>query len=203
MACVWPGLPQLWRHGSWLGLAAALAFAAVLNFALVNTLIWTQWFSLTWRAMAWTSVGAIWLAGIAWTWRQERYAAASMTANAPPNPSSPAEDLFSVATREYLQGNWVAAHEKLAQLLAKNENDVQARLLLASVYRRTDRIPEARAELQRLTKMERAAAWQFEIDHELEMIDQPNLAQVVAQSPDRATPETANAHPTAPPCKAA
>jgi hypothetical protein len=192
----------LWRHGSWLGLAVALAFTVVLSFALVNTLIWTEWFSLMWRTAAWTGAGAIWLVGVAWTWRHESHAAARNTANNLPNPSSPTEDLFSAATREYLQGNWVAVHEKLAQLLAKNDNDIEARLLLASVYRRTDRVCEARAELHRLTKMEKAAAWQFEIDRELEMIGR-TTAQEVAQSGERDTSDNADPQPTAPTCKAA
>src|SRR5688572_4720673 len=117
-ACVWPGLPQLWRQGSWFGLAAAVAFAAAMNFALVNSLIWTEWFGAVWRTMAWMTAGAIWLAGVAWTWRQESRNTSSAAAKVTPDPCSPTEDLFSAATREYLQGNWVSTHEKLDQLLA-------------------------------------------------------------------------------------
>jgi hypothetical protein len=198
MAWVWPGLPQLWRHGSWFGLAAAVAFAVALNIALVNTLIWTEWFGPFWRAMAWMMAGGTWLAGVAWTWRTGQSTNALMDTNEAAG-DSPSEDLFSAATREYLQGNWVAAREKLERLLAEDPNDVEARLLLATLYRRTHRAPEARAELERLTKMEKAVAWRFEIERELELIDKIVLA------PSHAETETGptEPRPTTPTCKAA
>jgi hypothetical protein len=168
-ACVWPGLPQLWRQGSWLGLAAALVFAACLNFALVTSLVWIERFDPVWRASAWTMAGAIWLAGVAWSWfeaeKSRRVAAAAST-----EAITPTEDLFSAATREYLQGNWVGAEQRLQELLRKNAEDVEARLMLATIYRRTKRYPDARNELQRLGTMEKGAHWQFEIDRELENV---------------------------------
>jgi hypothetical protein len=194
MAWVWPGLPQLWRKGSWLGLAAAVAFAAAFNVALVNSLIWTDWFGPAWRATAWIGAAAIWMTGVVCTWRTQRPTQAAIEANE--TPACPSEDLFSAATREYLQGNWLAAGERLERLLANNGDDIEARLLLATLYRRTRRVSEARAELERLRTMEKATAWQFEIDRELEWLDRLP-AEPVGDEATRDNPQTA------PTCKAA
>jgi hypothetical protein len=159
-------------------LAAALAFAACLNFALVTTLIWIEWFDPLWRASAWTVAGGIWLVGVAWSWAESR-ASRRVAAAANTETITPAEDLFSAATREYLQGNWVAAEQRLAELLGNNAEDVEARLMLATLYRRTNRLAEARNELYRLSKLEKAAAWQFEIDRELELANPQSAGEPV------------------------
>lgn len=48
--------------------------------------------------------------------------------------------------------------------------DVQARLLLATLLRRTKRWPEAREQLETLSRLEAAANWEFEIADELERL---------------------------------
>jgi hypothetical protein len=42
LTMAWPGRARLWLRGGWTDLGLAVAFAAVLNFALVTTFIWPQ-----------------------------------------------------------------------------------------------------------------------------------------------------------------
>jgi hypothetical protein len=42
-AYLWPGLPQVWLRGSYVGLALAIGFTALANVLLVATLAWDEW----------------------------------------------------------------------------------------------------------------------------------------------------------------
>ena len=60
--CLWPGLPQLARHGSWPALAVAVAAASLLNVVLLATFVWTDLVSPQVRIMYWLSLGVAWSA---------------------------------------------------------------------------------------------------------------------------------------------
>ncbi|MEL7338384.1 MAG: hypothetical protein AAFN70_19505, partial [Planctomycetota bacterium] len=47
LACLWPGLPELWYRGRPSGFPAAIAFAASINVLLVALFIYPQWLSPT------------------------------------------------------------------------------------------------------------------------------------------------------------
>ena len=42
-AYLWPGLPQVWLRGSWVGLTLAVGFTALANVLLAATLVWDEW----------------------------------------------------------------------------------------------------------------------------------------------------------------
>src|SRR5258707_1331126 len=92
---IWPGLPQLWRHGSWSGLAQAAGFAVLLNLVLLATYGWTEWISPGVRVVGWLAVGGWWLSAVVRTMRQKRTAVQA---------AAESRDLFPDAQREYLRG---------------------------------------------------------------------------------------------------
>lgn len=153
---VWPGLAALWLRGRWSGLLAAVAFAAALNVSLLAQFASTQPLSLTVVLSLWLAVATSWAGGFWWSIRELRQSQAP--------PSAEAEqDLFIQAQNEYLKGHWFEAEAKLDRLLRSNPEDVDARLLLASLLRHTRRLREASRQLDRLQRQDQSAKWQLEI----------------------------------------
>jgi thioredoxin-like negative regulator of GroEL len=71
--------------------------------------------------------------------------------------------LFRRAQAEYLQGDYFQAEATLTGLLAREPRDAEARLLLATLLRHTQRYEEAEDQLKQLSRFETAARWQIEI----------------------------------------
>lgn len=72
-------------------------------------------------------------------------------------------DLFLQATTFYLKGNWFETECVIRKLLRNNPGDVEARLLLATLYRHTDRFVEAENGLRELSRFDNAKIWHYEI----------------------------------------
>jgi thioredoxin-like negative regulator of GroEL len=108
------------------------------------------------QSLIWLAAGGIWIASavISAGW----VAGLRMS-----GPSADDEDLFNAAQSEYLKGNWYEAEVALGQLLNHNVVDVEARLMLAALLRRTGRSHEASEQLTRLSRTEGAERWLPEI----------------------------------------
>ena len=174
MTCVWPGLTALWERGSWRGLTVAVAFAGVLNFALLATFTTGQIPAASWPLIpgaAWVLVLSFWVANFALANRK--------SAAGQPQP----ESLFREAQTEYLKGHWIEAETLLARLLAQNPDDVEARLMRAMVERRTGRFPAARATLIELCQLESSSRWRLEIETELARLAARESAPATSPSP--------------------
>lgn len=161
---LWPGLAPLWQRGAFSGLVLALVFSALLNLTIATTWIWTEAVTTNVRWMAWGAVLAIW-GGSAW-------AAAGWGRAEGPRSGPTSGALFQTAVSEYLQGNWLEAERVLRQLLQRNTRDLEARLLLATLYRHTERMSEASAELDRLATFDGSEAWEFEIGRERALLSE-------------------------------
>lgn len=152
---LWPGVAQVLRRGSWAGLAAALGAALALNLALLGTFGWTELFAPAVRSGLWIFAGAIWLGLVA---------LAAGWKTAPLGGQTPCDNgLFLAARDDYLKGNWFEAERGLRNALARDERDLECRLLLATLLRHTGRAEEAGQELDRLERLEGAARWAAEI----------------------------------------
>jgi len=167
---VWPGLARLWLRGQWSGLAVAMGFGSLLQLALVVTFVWPQLLSRDlpiWAAPtgAWVLVVGLWIAGVRSTLALRR----QLAREAMGNPAA-VEPLLRQVQTEYLKGHWIEAESLLRQLLGQRPADVEAQLLLATLYRRTKRYDEARAQLDALTQHAAAAKWIDEIDRELKLL---------------------------------
>ena len=196
-ACLWPGFPHLWNRGSWAGLALALGFTVLLNVLLVATLVWTEWMSSGARQIGLGVLAVIW--SFAWLesradWR--RYLAdrramdladqrtvgavtikaadsmGSMGTDGPEiqGPGDQSDQLYRAAQQQYLAGDWLRCEQLLMQLLKLDKRDIEARLLLATLWRHLGRTEEAARQLQRLERLEAAAPWSYEIAQELAII---------------------------------
>ncbi len=159
---LWPGLPFLYR-GEILGLLLAVGAAAVLNLALLSSFVWIELLSHGLKVALWFALAAAWLAAAWWAWRVLRTAAV-------PLPEPPAEQGFAAALHHYLRGDWFEAERLLAGLLERNEEDVESRLLLATLLRHRKRFDEALRHLEFLQGLDASAAWHWEICRERQLL---------------------------------
>lgn len=160
LSCLWPGLVGLWLRGQWKGLAAALGFAALLNFALVASFVWPELLGVTLRQLVWPVVGAAWVMAVWRNWKN------LPGPTAPETGSSSREDLFLGAQTEYLNGHWLEAESLMERLLGSWPTDVDAHLMLATLYRHTGRLAEAGRQLRWLERQPGSEKWWFEIAEE-------------------------------------
>jgi tetratricopeptide (TPR) repeat protein len=155
---LWPGLPQLWLEGAWSGLALALVAAGLADVLLLSTLVWVEWFSPALVKLGWLTAGGLWIGAAT-------VAVCSQAKKGVVDGDSP-EGLFRRAQGEYLQGDYFQAEATLAEVLAKNPRDAEARLLLATLLRHSKRYDEAEDQLKQLSRFETAVRWQIEMTGE-------------------------------------
>jgi hypothetical protein len=181
---LWPGLPQLWR-GFASGLVLALGFAVVLNLLLLASLVWVELLTPLHLRLGWLALGCLWVGSVGFS------AWVGPHGVAPPQAIS-AEGLFREALSEYLQGNWFEAERALASLMRLSPRDIEGRLLLATLLRRTLRLPEASEQLARLELLRDAHKWSLEIGSEKRL-----LARAQTTSPPEDEPAAENSPPQA------
>lgn len=163
LTLVWPGMPWLWLRGSLLGLVLALAFAVVLDVAVITTWIWSELVDVRLSLAVWTATAAIWLAGTA----------SAVTGFPPPIPrgrDDAAEAVFIEARDAYLSRDWLTAETKLRTVLVMAPTDGESQLLLGTLLRRAGRTDEAIAALQSLARSDPGGPWRVEIARELERL---------------------------------
>ena len=161
-AYLWPGLPQLARDGNWAALAFAVAAAALLNAVLLGTWFWTDLFAPGLRIICWVFLGVAWsISAGYWAWTDRRQAAAA---------GKTGGKIFEEALEDYLKGNWFEAERKLNLLLRRDEHDLEARLLMATLLRHTKRFDDATHQLNLLVRLDGAHRWALEIHREGELL---------------------------------
>ncbi len=163
LTLVWPGLPWLWLRGSVAGLVLALAFAVVLDMAILATWIWSEFLELPLVVGLWAATGLIWaIATVS--------AATAFPAPLHSGHDPAADALFAAARDAYLARDWLAAETKLRSLLVLRPTDGEAQLLLGTLFRRAGRHREARAALDKLSRSDAGAPWRSVIARELDRI---------------------------------
>lgn len=162
--CLWPGLPGLWQRGQTRGLVFALGFALLLNVT-----IWAT----VWRPIGATSgVLLVAWAGIAGCWVVSAWNSHRQWVRQAALPKSPQlEDWFREAQQQTLKGHWIEAEARLLKILEVAPADVEARLLLANVYRRSNRREESREQLRELSLIPAAERWRRERELEARRLD--------------------------------
>ena len=185
---LWPGLTQLWLSGAWWGLAIGCSFAWLMNLAILSTWDWTELVSPTVRMGVWVLLGMVWLASMILSFRQ-------LLGFAPANAAEKVEALFRRAGREYLRGNWIEAERLLGQVIQLNRHDVDARLMLASLLRRTGQTAEAAQCLRHLEAIDGAEKWRCEIERERNLLHEqlhPQQSTIDTQDNNRDQQQSAN-----------
>ncbi len=156
---LWPGLPQLWRQGSWSALALAVGAAVLVNVALAGSLVWSELLPPATRNAAWGAVLVVWVGSAVVARAARQRDAARQHARA-------ASDAYLEALDHYLKGNWFEAECLLRELLRRNPRDLEAGLTLATLLRHTGRLEESLEELNRLERFDGWERWAMEIGRE-------------------------------------
>lgn len=169
ITCLWPGLRRLWYAGDFSSLLLAVVFATLLNLALWASFVRYDTVSATWRVWAWVSLTAFWVFGL-WQggWHETTPEDVAQGNNQ--------QDLFIRAQSQYLKGHWSESQKLLEQLIRRDPGDVEAQLLLASVFRRARRIDLSRRQLGQVQDCPGAGKWRFEIGREQAAIEQADAA---------------------------
>ena len=174
-AYLWPGLPQLARDGNWAALAVAVAAAAMLNAVLLGTWFWTDLFA---PGHAYNLLG---LPGSGLE-RFRRLRGLDRPAGTPAAASSEKTGgrIFEEALEDYLKGNWFEAERKLNLLLRRDEHDLEARLLMATLLRHTKRFDDATHQLNLLVRLDGAHRWALEIHREGELLTEARKSTITS-----------------------
>ena len=210
LLCGWPGLAQLWCRGSYWALYWAIGFSIVLNLALVSTLLWPAFLGDIFPVVIWPVIFFVWLVS---TWTSVNTVE---QLSVPPKMSSEQErnefsaeksgiindvdesslneagshTLFNRAQREYLKGHWIEAETLLKERLDQAERDIEARLLLATLFRHTGKLDLALLELEQMQRFDDSVHWDFEMQRERQLIDQIRYSDDEVQIFSNAATET-------------
>jgi len=177
LSCLWPGLSQLWLRGDYRGLLTAVVFSALLNLAITASFLYPELVGFTVKATLWLLLGGLWTVSAWQSWHRspdfynKERGLRQKDAN---------EDLFQQAQTEYLKGHWYEAETLLGNLTESDPDDVEAQFMLASLYRHTLRLGEARRQLRQLEQLEAAQVWQWEIQFEKQLLT--NLVEEAASN---------------------
>ncbi len=172
LAYIWPGLPTILANGSWLGLAWAAGFAVLINLLVLASLWWPELFSLWWPELLTSHArNGLWLATAIY-WGGATVASLRAVRGLNPEEDSAAEATFGDATKLYLRADWFGAERILIDLVRKNPRDVDAGMMLATLWRHTGRIDEASQQLDRLELLDGARKWILEIHQERKRIQE-------------------------------
>jgi hypothetical protein len=154
----------LWRRGDWWALLTAIGFAAVLNGALVCTFAWPAWLPAWVTFFGWILIAILW-ASLVW---HEFHCLPALRGG----QDAAAASLLAKAQQEYLKRDWFETEVLLQRVLRDDRDDVDARLMLATLYRHTGRLEEADETLSQLERMEGAGKWKLEISRERNLISE-------------------------------
>lgn len=189
LTCLWPGLPELWWRGRLTALPTALAFATALNLLLVAKFIYPEWLAFGLVRLAG------WLGLASWAYLSVK-SIGQLPSLLSPRAASQSPDRFADAHLAYLRGQWRQAEACLTDCLTIENRDPPALLLLAGVYRHTQRWDAAERLLEEIRLTEAADRWWLEVQTEAKRLERDRGRGVDA---DPASPlPTATATPSVP-----
>jgi hypothetical protein len=164
LTCLWPGLPELWWRGRWSALPMAITFALAVNFVLITCFLFPGWLPSGLASMA------FWVGLVAWGFLIVR-GIRELPELVAPRAISEAPDEFPAAQAAYLRGHLERAERLLGDVLAIEHRDPPALLLLAGVYRQTERLESAQMLMKEIGRLEVTDHWFLEIAAEQQRLD--------------------------------
>jgi len=157
---LWPGAGGILRQGRWSFLTIALVYGFAVCGVVAANFYWSEMLTGFFRTFSCVAVFVLWLI------LSGKSAAIEKKCRKMRCPPPPEKDGFIDAQHHYLQGNWFEAECCLTMLLKNNPRDIEAMLMLATLYRHKERYDEAARLLRELTLLEDAAVWKPEIRSE-------------------------------------
>ena len=186
----------MYRQGRWSFLTIALLFGFVLCGMVAANFYWSELSTGMLRWGTYVTLGVFWLALSSQSTRLEKHC------NTLRLPPPPAKDMIPDAQQHYLQGNWFEAECCLNILIQKNPWDIEAMLMLATLYRHKERYDESDNLLRELERLEDSARWKNEIRMEKRKLIAANAKTRVevkgkreVKSPDHSPLTTRNSQP--------
>jgi thioredoxin-like negative regulator of GroEL len=85
---------------------------------------------------------------------------------------------FAAAQEAYLKGHWPEAESQLRPLLEMRPDDIESRLLLATLLRRMGRLTDARSQLEEFARRSGSERWSLEFHREWENLKRLQKAAV-------------------------
>jgi len=189
---LWPGSGGVLRQGRWSFLAIALVFGFALCGVVMLDFYWSELLTGHLRRGAYVLLVVLWpVLSAKSAWLEKR----CRRLRRPP----PADkDILPDAQGHYLQGNWFETECCLKMLLKENPRDIEAMLMLATLYRHKERYDEAAGLLRELDRLEDAVPWKVEIRSEkrklmaanakgLKKLESPESSGETRERPERGT----------------
>ncbi len=189
---LWPGSTGAVYYGLWSQLFIALIYGAVLQTLLVSNFYWLDFMphfarvgSYVFLALTHLTLSAIAASKLKKYERTKNYDAQGR--------------YFLEAQTHYLRGNWFETECCLKSVLKKNPYDVDALLMMATLFRHTERFEDARRTLRELEKLEDSDFWREEIALEKAAIrdDEASAREESKEEREFEAPPTKNAAPSA------
>ena len=156
---IYPGLKGLTGLGRWCYLVIALTFAFCLDLVIFLNGFWVDFIPSGWKKWTLVALFLFWCVLTILSGRLYRAMENRRRLDAD-------GDLYLEAVTHYLKGNWREAASCAKALLRYNQDDVEAMLLLATLYRHTRRLDDAKSMLDRLELLESSDKWFYEIQLE-------------------------------------
>ncbi|MBT3890067.1 MAG: hypothetical protein HN617_12750 [Planctomycetaceae bacterium] len=103
--------------------------------------------------------------------KSDKHGSSQSTSHDETNKSGISDKLFLAARNQYFKGNWFESESTINQILAESPHDIEARLLLLTLLRHTNRIEDALVQITDIQKWDEAKQWEFEIKRELELLE--------------------------------
>jgi len=179
--CLWPGSGGILRQGRWSFLAIAVVYGFALCGVVAVNFYWSELLTGKLRLGTYAMLGLLWLVLNSKSARLEKRC---NTLRLPPPPE---KDTLPDAQQHYLQGNWFEAECCLTMVLRKNPRDIEALLMLATLYRHKKRYDEAGSLLRELERLEDAIPWKFEIRSEKRKLITANARRLKEAKSNRIT----------------
>ncbi|MEN6407555.1 MAG: hypothetical protein ABFC77_13925 [Thermoguttaceae bacterium] len=154
-------------------MAVAIGIAAFLDVLLVVSFGWSELVDPRWRSGLWVGFAVAWIASAAWSVRQCNRRAALDRIDRD-------RDAFTEAIDYYLRGDYFQTEQTLERLLRRNPRDLDSRLMLAGVLRRTGRRVEALEQLDVLSTVEGSERWELEMRRERELLTKARMPKAAA-----------------------
>jgi tetratricopeptide (TPR) repeat protein len=161
---LWPGLAQVWTGQEVLGLILAALFAASANAAILSLFVWTDALPAAWPPFFALVAALTWAGALAYTlwW--------SLACH-PEGHRDEIDLLYRSALEAYLQARFDDARRLLESILARDEDDADALLQLATLYARTGRPDLARRTYRQCLDLPGGSKWRWEVHQALARLD--------------------------------
>ncbi|GHT27945.1 hypothetical protein FACS18942_07870 [Planctomycetales bacterium] len=159
MFTLFPGYSGIARYGLWTQLSIAVFFALLLDYFLIVNFYWTDYITAGQRNIL--------LGGLILSYFLLRSAAKLHRQGYETMLSVETKDeTYRTVLQYYLRGNWFDAESLILPYLKKKPRDIEMQLLLATLYRHTQRFEEANAVIEKIESMDGAGKWFCEIEAE-------------------------------------